>query len=68
MGGIIAFLQCVPKIISLMERLGRMVEEKKINDWLDSLEKTVTHLEKAETPEEKKNAAQALAHSIRSLR
>ena len=68
MTGIIAFFQVLPKIISLMERLGRVIEEKKINDWLDNLEKAVDLVESAKTPEDRKNAAQALARSIRGLR
>lgn len=68
MSGLIAFFQVLPKIIGLIDRLGRMIEEKKINDWLDNLEKAVEHLEQAKTPEERKDAAKSLVSTIRGIR
>jgi hypothetical protein len=66
--GILTFLQMLPRLFTLMEQLGRVMADKRFHAWLDDLEKTVDRIEKAQTPKEKQDAAQALAQSIRNSR
>lgn len=67
MMGIIAFLQCLPKLIDLMTRIGNWMIANNIKDWINDLEVTVDKLEKAQTPEEKLGAAHGIVDSIRHL-
>lgn len=66
--GIIAFLQALPKIILLIERIGAWMIEKKFNAWLDQIEETIDKLEKADTPEKKRDAARNLVSIVRNLK
>lgn len=65
--GVLAFLKAVPKLIGLMERVGQWIKEKNVEAWLDDLDKTITSLEEAKTPEEKRKSARDLASLIRRL-
>lgn len=65
--GIVALLKSIPKMMSLIERAGQWIKEKGINDWLDDLDKTITSLEDAKSPEDKRKAARDLASLIRRL-
>lgn len=66
--GILAFFRALPRIIALIDRLGRAFASTDFQEWMTSLEKNVDDLEKANNPHEKSNAALALAQSIRALK
>lgn len=66
--GILAFLQALPKIVSLMDRLGQLMQEKRFNEWMDSLDQTLSKLEVAQTVEEKRAAARGLVDVVRRLK
>ena len=66
--GILAFLISLPKVLTIMDRVGRLILDHDLNKWLDDLERTIDTLEQAKTPDEKLNAAKKLALSIRSLK
>lgn len=68
MSAILSFLAIIPKLLSLAERLGTYVQEQNLHAWLDDLDRAVTDLEKAKTPQEKIDAARKISGSIRSLR
>ena len=68
MAGFLAFLSLLPRILLLMERVGQWIIDKKLNSWLDEVEKTIDQLEKADTPEEKRKAARNLVGIVRSIR
>lgn len=65
--GLIAFLQLLPRLIDLMNRLGNWMIKNKFDKWMDDLEGTIDQLEKAATAQEKLNAAQGLVDSISKL-
>lgn len=68
MTGFIAFLQALPRLLWLMERIGQWVIDRNLNSWLDQVEQTIDSLEKAQTPEEKRKVARDLVGLIRSVR
>lgn len=74
MSGIIAFFQALPAILTLISRLGNVLdalnkaaEQNNLNGWIDSLEQAVKKLEQAKTSQEKLDAAQFLVGAIRSI-
>ena len=66
--GIITFLQCLPKLISIIDRLGRLMQDHEIGEWMCSLEASIDDLEKAKGSDEKGKAVLGLLSSIRSLK
>ena len=68
MSGIIAFLQALPRILALMERIGQWIEDKKLNAWIDDLESTIDLLENAKGASEKREAARGLVRLVRNLK
>lgn len=68
MQAILAFLAVLPKIISLIERLGELMEKNRVSEWLDDVDASIDALEKAQTPEAKRDAAKKIALVIRRAR
>lgn len=64
----LALIEFLNRLMSLIERFVKWSRDANNAAWLDELEKTMDQLEKAETPEQKRAAARALLHSIRTLR
>lgn len=74
MSSFLAALQALPELIALMNRLCDAVlrlvaiaKDYELQKWIADLEESIDQLEKAQTAEEKLNAAKALANSIRNL-
>lgn len=67
MAGIIAFLECLPKLLDLMNRLGIWMTANNLKKWMSDLEVEIDNLDKAKTPEAKLAAAQGLLNSMRGL-
>ncbi len=74
MPGILAFISALPMLLSLISRLGTVLDslatyakENDLNRWIDDLEKSTDLLTRAKTSEEKLAAAQALVKTIRNM-
>lgn len=65
--GILTFLRCLPKLIAIIDRMGRLMDEHNISQWMTDLETALDKLEKAQSSDEKAQAAKLLVNSIRSL-
>lgn len=65
MSAFLAFLTAIPRIWSAIEKLARIWEEKRLNDYLNDLDKTLEGLEKAKTTEERIAAARGIVRLIR---
>lgn len=65
--GILTFLQCLPQLLALMDRMGKLMNDHNISEWMTSLEASIDQLEKAKTSDDKIKAAQSVLTSIRSL-
>ena len=65
--GILSFLKALPRILALMEKIGRAFQTEEVLAWLSSVEKSIDDLEKAVNKDEKIKAAQRIASDIRSL-
>lgn len=66
--GILSFFKALPRILALIDRLGRAFAQTDVQEWMTKLEANIDLLEKAQSPNEKSNAALALALSIRALK
>lgn len=67
LGNVLAALGLIPKLIDLLNRLGRLIKEKELEAWLNDLEQTTTKLEKAETSEDKTAAVRDLVNLINRM-
>lgn len=67
MSNIFVAIKFIMKLIDIFEKIGVLVKEKKLNDWISDLEKTVDNGEKAETPAEKRAVASDLVRLIGGL-
>lgn len=69
--GVLGTIQLAFQTFNRLYDLGsKMIELKQkydLNKWLDELEQTIDGLEKAQTPEEKLNAAKSLSRLVRNL-
>ena len=65
MAEIIAFLGAIPRIWGTIERLAKIWEEKKLNDYLNEVDKTLEGLENAKTTEDRIKAARGIVKLIR---
>ena len=65
--GILAFLQALPRILALMEQVGKWITANNFNGFMDNLEKRINELEAADTNEKKLEAAKKLADLIRNI-
>lgn len=63
-----AFMQSVPRVLTLIERYLNWAKANDQNKWLDGLEGGMDKLEKAQTAQDKIDAARALDDSIRHIR
>jgi len=68
MSSLLAFLGAIPRIWAAIEKLAKVWEEKKLNDYLNEVDKTLDGLEKATTTEERIAAARSIIKLIRSSR
>jgi len=66
MSSLLAFLGAIPRIWAAIEKLAKVWEEKKLNDYLNEVDKTLDGLEKAKTTEERITAARSIIKLIRS--
>lgn len=66
MAEIIAFLGAIPRIWAAIEKLAKVWEEKKLNDYLNQVDQTLDKLETAKTTEERINAARSIIKLIRA--
>lgn len=64
MAEIIAFLGAIPRIWAAIEKLAKVWEEKKLNDYLNQVDQTLDKLETAKTTEERINAARSIIKLI----
>lgn len=64
MQAILAFIAIIPRLLTLAERLGTLVEQHRVEEWLDELESSIASLESARTVEDKRNAARSIARVI----
>lgn len=62
-----AVLSVLPKLFSLVERLGAQLREKAFNDWIAELDDTTRALEQAKTTEERVIAAKRLRDLARRM-
>ena len=67
MAGVIAFLQALPQLIDLMNRLGTWMIKNDLIKWMSDLEVQIDKLEKAQTENEKLAAAQGVLNSMRTI-
>jgi hypothetical protein len=66
MTSLLAFLGAIPRIWAAIEKLAKVWEEKKLNDYLNEVDRTLDGLEKAKTTEERIAAARSIIKLIRS--
>lgn len=66
--GIVAFFQTLNKLLALFERLGKWTKEHNLDAWISDLEGAIDKLEKAESPEQKLDAARSIASAVRSIK
>jgi hypothetical protein len=66
MAEIIAFLGAIPRIWATIEKLAKVWEQKKLNDYLNQVDQTLDKLETAKTTEERINAARSIIKLIRN--
>lgn len=64
---IIAAVQLIQQLLSLLDRLGKAAKEQNTAAFLSDLEKAVDSLEKSKTPEEKRAVARDFVGIIRRL-
>jgi hypothetical protein len=62
----VTFIKLIPQLWLLIERLGKFIEEKKLEEWVKELDGVVSDLEKASTVDEKRLAARRLLDLTRS--
>lgn len=67
MTGLVAFFRALPQIVSLLSRIGSFIESKRESAWLTDLEDALGKAEKAQSTEERINAARSLVSVIRKL-
>lgn len=67
MSNIFVAIKFVMKLIDIFEKIGVLVKEKQLNDWIADLEKTVDNGKNAETPAEKRAVASDLVKLIGHL-
>jgi hypothetical protein len=67
LSAIIALLSALPRILSLIERVGRALSTAEGREWLTKFEATIDGLEKAANKNEKIQAAQNVAAAISTL-
>jgi hypothetical protein len=72
--GVVAFFKALPELLSLLSRLGALLDsiikyahQNDINGWLDKVEKNVDGLKNAKTREEKLTAAQNIVDIVRGI-
>ena len=58
-------LRAIPQILKLLKQLGDMLIELKRNSQVKKIEKAHNELEKAQTPEEKKNALKTITDTLK---
>lgn len=68
MSGLLAFLQVLPRLIEIMSRLGNIMIQNEVDNWLKDLEGQVDRLESAKTVQEKIDCARNLIRITRNLR
>lgn len=69
-----AFIQALPyllqlmvKFMSLAEKLVAWAKKNELSKWMENVENKIDLLEKAKTPDEKREAARGLSDILRSL-
>jgi hypothetical protein len=65
---LMSFLQTLPKIIAIAERLGKVFQDPDVLEWMNRLEASVDQLEKAGGKDEKQKAARDLVGVIGALK
>lgn len=68
MSSLLAFLGAIPRIWAAIEKLAKVWEEKKLNDYLNEVDRTLDGLEKAKTTEERIAAARGIIKLMRGSR
>lgn len=68
MSSVLAFLAAIPRIWASLERVAKIWEEKRLNDFLNEMDQTLSGLEKAKTTEERIAAARGIIKLIRGSR
>lgn len=68
MEAIVSFFTALPRIVTIMQRVGAWLSRAETNAWLSELEATIDSLERAQTSEEKQNAARRLVGVINGIR
>lgn len=74
MASLIAFLQALPYLIQLLvqfmglvARIASWAQTNSLHKWMENLEDTIDQLEKAKTPDEKRDVARKLSDIIKSF-
>lgn len=69
-----AFIQALPyllqlavKVMTLTEQIVAWAQKNELHIWIDNLETKIDQLDKASTPDEKRQAASDLSKILRSL-
>jgi hypothetical protein len=65
MASLLAFLGAIPRIWSAIEKLVKVWEEKKLNDYLNEVDGVLDGLEKAKTTEERIKSARDIIKLLR---
>lgn len=67
LAGILGFLSALPKILDLISRLGKLIQDARTQEWINELEDAIHATEKASSPNDFKDAAKSLVNVIRGL-
>lgn len=62
-----AVIQFLPKLIDMLDRLGKLIKEKQLEAWVNDLQQTIEKAEKAQTPDDKRAVARDLVGLVRRL-
>lgn len=55
------------QLMTLFDKAGTVIKEKKLEAWVTDMQSTIDTLEKAETPEQKRAVARNIVDLIRRL-
>jgi hypothetical protein len=66
--GLVAFFQSLNRLLALFERIGKWTKEHNLDAWISDLEASIDKLEKAESPEQKLDAARSIVGAVRSIK
>lgn len=67
MSNIFLAIKFIMKLIDVFQEIGKLVKEKKLDEWITELQKTTEDGKRAETPEQKQQVAKDMVRLIGGL-